>query len=73
MARHTESAFETVIEARLLFGAKEEDRLRHLLGRLSDSLTEIEPSRDVRNLDLGRGCEVSGVLLRLKITYPPAG
>jgi len=32
-----------------IFGAKEEDRLRHLLGRLSDSLTEIEPSRDVRN------------------------
>jgi predicted nucleic acid-binding protein len=31
-----------------LIGTKEEDRLRQLLGRLSDSWTEIEPSRDVR-------------------------
>lgn len=31
-----------------LIGTQEEDRLRRLLGRLSDSWTEIEPSRDVR-------------------------
>lgn len=31
-----------------LIGTKEEDRLRQLLGQLSDSWTEIEPSRDVR-------------------------
>lgn len=36
-----------------LIGTKEEDRLRQLLGRLSDSWTEIEPSRDVRALRFG--------------------